>query len=135
MDWIMKYMGQRWTQTHDCGYWFRKIQEEQFGRNIPSIINSPGVSPRAFAVNACRTMKSLENNPQLANWTQTTTPVMGDAAMIALRRLPHHIGIVVVIRDTIHILHALEHNGVQLTRVGALENQNYRILSYWHYEN
>jgi hypothetical protein len=133
MDWLLKYLGKRWTQEHNCGYWFRKIQKEVFGRNIPVIINKSGTSPRAFATNACRVIRSLDSNPELRQWKKTDNPVDGDAAFIALRNLPHHIGLVVFYEGFICILHALETNGVQLTKVSDLNNQNYKITSYYHY--
>lgn len=134
MMWITKYVGQRWTQEHDCGYWFRKIQKEQFGRDVPPICNVPD-NPRVFAANACRIVKILKEKPDVHGWRQTDIPKNGDAVLLALRTRPHHIGVVIFVDGLLCVLHAVEQNGVVISTKSVLRQNHFRIDSYWTYGN
>lgn len=132
--WIDKYLGKRWTQEQDCGYWFRKIQKEQFGRDVPVICNVPNES-RRFMVQAMRLLKDVEENPGKIGWKKTDNPIDGDAAFLAVRAHIHHIGIVVFIDDCLYILHALEQCGVVVSSKSNLKQNLMRIEGFFTYGN
>lgn len=132
--WIDKYLGKRWTQEQDCGYWFRRIQKEQFNRDIPAICNIPN-EPRRFMVQAMRLLKDVEENPKKLGWRKTDNPIEGDATLLAMRTHIHHIGIVVFINNQLHILHALEQCGVMISSKTNLKQNYIRIEGFYTYGN
>jgi hypothetical protein len=103
MKWVEKYIGKKWTQEQNCGYWFRLIQKEEFNRNIPVICNT------------------------------TNDPISGDAALLAMRTNIHHIGIVVFIDNELQILHAVETCGVILSTLSNLNQNQFNIREYYTY--
>lgn len=130
--WIDKYLGKRWTQEQDCGYWFRRIQKEQFNRDIPAICNAPNES-RRFMVQAMRLLRDVEENSGKLGWGKTDSPVEGDAALLAMRAHIHHIGIVVFMDDQLHVLHALEQCGVMISSKTNLKLNFLQIKGFFTY--
>ena len=132
--WIDKYLGKRWTQEQDCGYWFRRIQKEQFGRDVPAICNVPNES-RRFMVQAMRLIKKIKDKPEKFGWHETSNPKDGDAVLLAERAHEHHIGIIVFIENRLHVLHAMEQCGVMITSKTSLKQNFYRTICYLTYGN
>lgn len=132
MLWVEKYIGKRWTQEQDCGYWFRLIQKEEFDRDVPAICNTPN-TPNRFLLNAARLMKQIETNSESLGWHVTKNPAEGDAALLAMRVNIHHIGIVVFIDDKLQILHAVEGCGVILSTLSMLNQNNFSVREYLSY--
>lgn len=132
--WINKYLGKRWTQEQDCGYWFRRIQKEQFNRDIPIICNVPNES-RRFMAQAVRLLKNVEKNSEKFGWGKTESPVEGDAALLAMRTHIHHIGIVIFMNDEVHVLHALEACGIMISSKKNLKQNFMRIEGFYTYGN
>ena len=130
--WVNKYIGQKWTQEHDCSYWFRRIQKEEFGREIPVIYNQPN-SSCGFLRNAMKLVKNKQDYK--LGWKETEKPIDGDAALLAMRTVPHHIGIVCYINNILHILHATEELGVVISSRLNLKLNNWRIAEFLTYEN
>lgn len=132
--WIDKYLGKRWTKEQDCGYWFRRIQKEQFNRDVPVICRIPA-EPYKFLMQSIQLMESIKKTPEKFGWTQTNTPVTGDAALLAIRTKPHHIGIVIFIDSRLHILHAMETCGIVKSSLSTLRLNLYKIECYLKYGN
>lgn len=132
--WIDKYLGKRWTQEQDCGYWFRLIQKEQFGRDVPVICNVPA-EPHKFLRQAMHLMKTVKEKTNDLGWFATNNPVEGDAAFLATRVKIHHIGIVVFVEGRLNIIHAPEGGNVMLSSKSNLKQNGLRIEGYYTYGN
>jgi ribosomal protein L39E len=132
MKWVEKYIGKKWTQEQNCGYWFRLIQKEEFNRNIPVICNTPN-TPNRFLLNTVRLMKQVKTNSSCFGWQITNDPISGDAALLAMRTNIHHIGIVVFIDNELQILHAVETCGVILSTLSNLNQNQFNIREYYTY--
>lgn len=132
--WVNKYLGKRWTQEQDCGYWFRRIQKEQFKRDVPLICNVPNES-RRFMVQATRLVQKIKNEPEKFGWSKTLNPKDGDAALLAERAHEHHIGVVVFIDNQLYIVHAMEQCGVMISSMITLKRNLYRVVCYLKYGN
>ena len=131
MIWANKYIGKKWTQEHDCWYWFCKIQSEQFGRDVPNICNIPGDEFK-FLRNAMKMIKDRDNYPK---WVNTSNPKDGDAVILALRTVPHHIGVVCYIEKELHIVHATDGIGVIISTPSYLKRNYWKIIDYITYGN
>ena len=129
--WAKNYIGKKWTQKQDCGYWFRRIQKEQFNREIPIIYNKPN-KPFLFLRNA---MKLIKNKQVYFDWKETKKPIEGDAVILAVRTVPHHIGVVCYIDNLLYILHATESSGVILSNKLSLELNHFKIIEFLKYGN
>lgn len=132
--WVNKYIGKKWTQEQDCGYWFRKIQKEQFERNIPVICNTPN-KPLRFMVQATKLLKEFKKDPSSVGWRKTINPIEGDAVLLATRIHIHHIGIVFFIENKLHILHAVEHCGIIVSNKRNLKSNLMAIKGFFTYGN
>lgn len=130
--WVNRYIGKRWTQEQDCGYWFRRIQKEQFDRIIPEICNVPS-SKNKFCRQAMHIMEKIKREIETLNWKKTDQPIEGDAVMLALRSHIHHIGIVIFLNNQLHILHALEQCGVIVSSKTNIQMNGLRIEGYYTY--
>lgn len=130
--WVNKYIGEKWTEEKDCGYWFRLIQKKQFNRDIPIICNIPA-TPEKFCRQAMHLMKAVTENIKELNWKETKNPIEGDAVMLAIKTHIHHIGIVVFVENQLHILHAIKQCGVILSDKSNLRLNGLHIMGYFSY--
>lgn len=121
---IAFWQKKKWTRIHNCFYWFRRIQQAEYGRRVTArqipkeLLKQP---PENLAA-------ELE---RLYGWRQTDTPRDGDAAFMSQRKNPHHIGTVVVLGGQPHILHALEGVGMVLSDRLDLRMNFWKIHGYW----
>lgn len=123
--WAQKYVGEIWTKSCDCGYWFCRVQKEVFGRDLPDVfVGYKGVR------NAARILNS-EEVQELSRAVKTEDPKDGDAVFLTQRKRPHHIGIVAWIDGRIKILHAIETTGVILTDLLSLRSNGWQVAGYW----
>ena len=132
--WIDKYLGKRWTQEKDCGYWFRKIQKEQFGRDVPEIYNTVNKSQKILT-KSMRTMQYVKRKHNKLGWSETKNPKDGDAVFLATRKYIHHIGIVVFINNRLKVLHAMDQCGIVISSKANLKQNFMRIEGFYKYGN
>lgn len=124
--WVEKYIGKKWTDENDCGYWFREIQKNEFGRDVPVIcVNHALLLDRAKAF----------KNKVPKEWLKTDTPKDGDAVFLMQRSRPHHIGVVVFVNDSLHVLHALTGANMVLSDKMSLKINGWKMESFWTYGN
>lgn len=124
--WAEKYIGKRWTDEQDCGYWFREIQKNEFSRIVPVVcVNHQNPLGRS---------KAFKNRiPE--GWYKTDNPKNGDAAFLSQRSRPHHIGVVIFIDNKVNILHALAGANMVLSDSLSLKMNGWKIESFWAYED
>jgi hypothetical protein len=73
--WSVKYIGQAWTPTQDCYYWFREILKNEFGiKDLPLVTTPHDPTMRA----AARLL--TPTTAMFLGWLPTDKPVEGDAA-------------------------------------------------------
>lgn len=123
---IEKYIGKKWTNEKDCGYWFRKIQKDEFDRVVPVVCidhAKPLEKAKAFK----------DKIPK--GWHKTDKPKDGDAAFLSQRLRPHHIGTVIFVDDKMNILHALTGSNMVLSDRLSLKINNWKIESFWTYDD
>lgn len=100
----------------DCWSFFRFVQRERFGRDVPFM-------PPLSSLNDIR--KALEAGPACLGWRSTEKPTDGDAVFLSMMRHPTHIGIFVAdLRSTLHcaagsgsVLHDARHLAAAQWRV------------------
>jgi cell wall-associated NlpC family hydrolase len=109
MSWAAAYIGQPWTPERDCWAFFRDVQREAFGREVPAI------DIDALSLTAC--LRTFKAHPERGRWLPTDDPQDGDGVLLARGRLPSHVGIWV---DGGRVLHSLEGFGVVCQRVADL---------------
>ena len=124
--WVEKYIGKKWTDEHDCGYWFREIQKNEFGRIVPVVCVN-----HALPLDRAKAFK----NKIPKEWRKTENPKDGDAVFLAQRLRPHHIGVVVFINGSLHVLHALTGANMVLSDKMSLKINGWKMESFWTYGN
>lgn len=125
--WTMKYIGKPYDQIHDCYFWFRKIQYEQFGRELIEI----NIDHSRMVNCAARVMDGdIETT---FRFRETTNPSEGDAVFMTQGIRPHHVGVVVFIDGKQYILHAQAGVGVICSDMIELRQNGWRIKGYYHY--
>ena len=102
--WAAPYIGRDWiAQTHDCWAFFRLVQREQFGREVPAY------DADALSLMSCA--RAMAANPERQKWTSTRSPKEGDAVLLAHSKYPSHIGVWIDV-DGGGVLHCVEGTGV-----------------------
>lgn len=102
--WAIAYIGEPWVAgEHDCWAFFRRVQADRFGRAVPAI------DVNAHSLMACA--RAVADNPERANWLPVSSPVEGDAVLMAHSRYPSHVGLWVDV-DGGGVLHCVEGAGV-----------------------
>ena len=122
--WASKYTGQKWTEDHDCYYWFCRILAEQFG----TVISHRDIDHHHLVACATRILTGdIEEN---FGYRKTDTPKEGDAVFLTQRKHPHHIGVVIK-SGGLQIIHALQGSGVIVSDLMDLRVNGWRIAGYW----
>lgn len=120
MSFARDYIGQGWVYgEHDCWGFFRKVQKEQFGRDVPVInVNS---------FNTMECVKAFLGHNERTNWVEVKEPINGDAVLMSQSKQPTHVGIWV---DGA-VLHCVRSSGVVFTNLKALKSFPYNIVGYY----
>ena len=123
MMWAMEYIGKPYSTEQDCYYWFRKIQSEQFGREVPHLkVGGARVAVRLMRGEFCDSV----------GWEKTDAPKDGDAVFMSqAERRNTHIGVAFHHKGKLMVIHALAGMGVVVSDVQGLRMNNLKISSYW----
>lgn len=123
MSWAQDYIGQAWVYgEHDCWAFFRKVQKEQFGRDVPII--------DVDAFNTLECVRTFIGHNERNNWVEipnTKLAQNGDAVLMSQSKRPTHVGIWV---DGA-ILHCVRHTGVVYTPENKLKSFPYNITGIY----
>ena len=109
---------------YDCWSFFRLIQRERFGRDVPFM---PSPASRGT------TAKVMPAWATSFGWAEVRQPATGDAAFMANGRVATHVGIYVGDAGKPAILHCPE-GGVRLHTFFHLETLGWETRSYWRPE-
>lgn len=128
--WSEKYIGQKWTEDHDCYWWFREIQKNEFGVDVPVV--SAG-HDRSFQI-ASKLL--TDQHTRECGWLPTAAPKEGDAVyMSKSRKFNTHIGIVFFSKGKLFIIHALRGIGVVASDEQGLKINGLYQKGYWTHAN
>jgi len=92
--WSTRYIGLGYDPegeappAFNCWHFFRHVQRDHFGRDIPAIV---------LSVPLLQAMRQFKERPGLLGWRPVVLAeaVDGDAVMMGHRAHPHHIGVFV----------------------------------------
>lgn len=107
MHWATPFIGWEYVrgaqgpEAWDCWSFFREVERQRFGRDLPAVPSPPSLRQIARAM------------PEWAGsfgWHVTTAPRDGDAVFLARLRDPTHIGVWVA--DLASVLHCAEGGSV-----------------------
>lgn len=124
MHWSEKYLGEQWTNEQDCFYWFRLIQKEEFNRDIIDLVQSE--NKLLFAAHNMTDDKIIK-----FDWQKTDNPKEGDAVLMSMLNYPTHIGVVALVGNQIHVVHAVENGRVTISRLMVMKIKNWNISGFW----
>lgn len=125
MHWAFEYIGDQWSAPdHDCWGFFRRVQRDRFGRDIPA------VAVDAFNRRACA--QAVESNPEREQWVATDSPQEGDAVLLAHARHPSHVGLWIDV-DGGGVLHCIRGTGVVFQPVKSLKQSGWGHLEYYRH--
>ena len=127
MHWAGKYVGEQWTDKHDCLHWFRRWTREQFGREVCG-----GAPDHARLLSSAVKMMAGDIGREFG-YVHTDTPNEGDAVFLSQRSRPHHIGMVIFINGSLSVLHALEGVGVIVSDLLDLRANGWSVKGYYTY--
>ena len=121
MHWSFPYLRQKWTEEHDCFYWFAHVQRRQFARPVPY---AAGESAKKHVIELLQWKRQ--------HWIETTDPQDGDAVIMtqpARPADPYHIG---VWCDG-QVLHAQQGCRIALETIPQLQIKGWTIRSLLTY--
>lgn len=124
--WCAPYIGKPWTETMDCLGWFRYWALNHFGIDICEY----SVNHKILTTSAA---KAMVDAADVFGYVKTTDPKEGDAVYMSQRARAHHLGMYVVMKSGIYILHAMEGVGVVLSDKMDLAANGWRITEYRTY--
>lgn len=118
MSLAKQYIGQPWEAGHDCWAFFRRVQRERFGRDVPVI------DVDAFDTRAC--VKAFVGDDERQRWELVDQPLDGDGVLMSQSRQPTHVGVWV---DG-GVLHCVRNTGVVFSTLRSLKSF-YNVLGYY----
>lgn len=125
MHWAIKYIGQPWSTECDCWGFFRLVQREQFGVDLPIF------SPASYRLQVKGAV--FAEHQERANWIEISAAEVreGDGLLMTIGQHAAHVGIWVEV-DGGRVLHSDSPRGGQLAPLDRLAEQYTTIKFYRH---
>jgi hypothetical protein len=121
--WATQYIGEPWVaHHHDCWGFFRRVQRERFGLELPEIdidACAPLVCRRTFAA-----------HDERKQWELVETPQEGDGVLMGKNRRPAHVGVWIETPEPA-VLHCVEGAGVVVQDRAALKAAGWNVLGLY----
>jgi hypothetical protein len=122
MHWAADYIGLPWIAgTRDCWAFFRTIQSDHYGREVPAV--------DVASYSARDVVRLIAGHPERLRWRLVTEPNDGDAVLMARNEHPAHVGIWVA--ELGRVLHCAEGFGVLCQNVSSLRINGWANLRYY----
>ena len=137
--WAAAYVlaGLRWQnggqgpQAYDCWSFFRLVQLERFGREVPIVKVEGELDTLAGRVAwKRRVLEMFLSHPERARWQQVAAPLEGDAVLMRRAQDPSHIG-VWIDADGGGVLHCVRELGPCFDRVIGLRLSGWNAVEFW----
>lgn len=121
--WAAGYVGEPWiNHHHDCWAFFRRVQIERFGLDLPEI------DVDACAPLACR--RAFASHDERDAWLSVEVPAEGDAVLMGKNKRPAHVGVWIE-ADGGAVLHCVEGAGVVVQNRPALRLSGWQVLGFY----
>lgn len=121
--WASDYIGEPWVAgANDCWSFFRRVQAEQFARQLPAI------DPATYHV--ADIARAYRDAPEVAEWTIVDHPREGDGVLMGKAKRPTHVGVWIE-ADGGGVLHCQEEGGVVFTSRRALAGLGWNVLGFY----
>lgn len=127
--WASTYIGRPWSlggvgpDTFDCWGFFRFIQSNHYGIDVPLI----GVATGSLR----EIVTTLEFHNERSNWSETSSPSDGDAVLMARSQRPAHIGVWIKANGSEGVLHCMAGPGVVFQSKASLRIAGWGHLAYY----
>lgn len=119
--WAEAYIGEPWVAgEHDCWAFFRRIQLEVFGVEIPA------AGPDLDAGSTLSCARALEDGRR-AGWVEVHDPQEGDAVLMARGAHPTHVGV----WTGCAVLHCQRGSGVVLQDLSSLRRHGWGGIRFY----
>jgi hypothetical protein len=112
-------------RTFDCWSFFRHVERQQFGREMPPMLLPVGLIAQ---YKAFRTQPGAFGCQRIE---KPRKPVSGDAVLMSHKNRPHHIGVYVADVPGVAVLHCLEGRGSVLSTMFHLETFAWNITGIY----
>jgi len=123
LHWAADYIGLPYAPPDmDCWGFFRRVQRERFGRDLPPVDIDP--------VNLLGIARAFRDQPERARWHEVVVPVEGDAVLMAHAKHPSHVGVWIA-ADGGGVLHCERDAGVVFSRPQALRAAGWSRFAYY----
>lgn len=129
--WAEKYIGLPWARgaqgpdAFDCWQFFRHVQRERFGRDVPDV--EKAYDP-ASTLSCARAFDRAEER---ARWKEVSEPAEGDAVLIGRSIAPIHIGLWM---DCGTVLHCLKGSGVVSSSLDSLRLMGLGCVRFFRFD-
>lgn len=125
--WCEVYLGRPWVrELHDCWQFFRVVQREQFGVDVPNVEPFDSDSTLSCA-------RALQTRSERGCWQPVALPREGDAVLLARSATPTHVGIWVEANNGA-VLHCVQGAGVVLQGVDSLKRHGWGGILFFRRE-
>lgn len=130
MHWAIEYIGRPWVNggqgpdSFDCWGFFRFIQREKFGIDVP-MIDIDADHTRAV-------LSAFSSHDELKMWHPVTMPGEGDAVLMRHSKYPSHIGLYIDV-DGGGVLHCVRGEGIVFSNLTALKLTGWARLEFYRH--
>lgn len=124
--WAVDHLGTPWIAgTSDCWTFARTIWRQRFGLDVPGF-DVDAADPRAAR-------QAFGADPGASGWREVDDRAEGDGVLMAMGRLPCHVGVWIDLPGGGHVLHSVEDQGVVLTPAARLAQMGYRVCGVYRH--
>jgi hypothetical protein len=123
--WASTYIGEEWINgLNDCWHFFRKVQKDHFGRDVP-VVNIDALDSLSCA-------RAISGHDERIYWVQAESPEEGDAVLMGRGKHPTHIGTWLDV-DGGSVLHSIKNAGVVRQGLAALRRDGWNNITFYRH--
>ncbi len=130
MHWAVEYIGRPWVNgaqgpdSFDCWSFFRFIQREKFGIDVPAV--------DIDADHLRSVLTAFSSHDELKMWNPVNLPGEGDAVLMRHSKHPSHIGLYINV-DGGGVLHCVRGEGVVFSTLTSLKLTGWGRLEFYRH--
>ena len=122
--WALKYLGQPWSQERDCWGFFREVQNDRFGLNVPAV--------EIDSLNLRNVIDTFNTHSERTRWSEVERPVEGDAVLMGRSANPVHVGVWLPVNGGT-VLHSEQTSGVVLQSLSSLQIHRWTHIRFYRH--
>ncbi|MBF0260460.1 MAG: C40 family peptidase [Magnetococcales bacterium] len=123
--WVLDFLGRPWVPgadgpcAYDCWGLVRAVYRYRYSIDLPVI---PADAESILSIKS-----AIADGVRIVKWESIPSPCEGAVLLMSHGKIPHHVGVVVMVCGQPHVLHAVEGSGVVIQDLVSLKLHGWNV--------